>query len=214
MDKKTRIFICDDQRVVCDGLHAILSTVEQFEIAGMAYDGAHAIEMIPKTDPELMLMDLKMPVMNGIQATVHIRRDFPAIRILVLTTYDDDEWLFDSIRAGAHGYILKNTPRDGLVTAIEEALDDRTPVDPSVAGKLFAYVKGFVPPDTALLNELNDRERDVLSLLGRGLSNAAIANELYLSEGTVRNLISKILSKLEGEDRTQAALLAVRYGLK
>ncbi|RIK30491.1 MAG: DNA-binding response regulator [Anaerolineae bacterium] len=214
MKKPIRVLICDDQAVVCEGLKAILSTIKDIEVVGMANHGEQAIESIEQDQPDLVLMDLKMPVMNGIQATLHITRAYPTVRVLVLTTYDGDEWIFDAIRAGAHGYLLKNTPREGLVKAIEDTMLGKTHIDASVAGKLFSHVKGKSAEfDSSLLDGLNARERDVLGLIGKGRSNSEIAELLHLSEGTVKNLVSRILSKLQVDDRTQAALLAVRSGL-
>lgn len=214
MKKPIHILICDDQDVVCEGFKAILSTVRDVEVVGMAHNGEEAIEMIEQVHPDLILMDLKMPLMNGIQATLRITRDHPYVRVLVLTTYDDDEWVFDAIRAGAHGYLLKNTPREELVKAIYDAMSGKTPVDAGVAGKLFSQVKGKnMGFDSSLLEGLNPRERDVLRLIGKGRNNSEIASTLHLSEGTVKNLVSRILSKLHVDDRTQAALLAVRSGI-
>lgn len=214
MKKSIHILICDDQIVVCEGFNAILSTVKDIEVVGMAHNGEEAIKMIEQVHPDLVLMDLKMPLMNGIQATLKITKEYPDIRVLVLTTYDDDEWVFDAIRAGAHGYLLKNIPREELVRAIYDAMSGKTPVDPGVAGKLFSQVKGKnMEFDSSLLKELNARERDVLRLIGKGRNNSEIADTLHLSEGTVKNLVSRILSKLQVEDRTQAALLAVRSGV-
>lgn len=214
MKKLIRVLICDDQVVVCEGFKAILSTVRDVEVVGMAHDGEEAIEKIEQVHPDLILMDLKMPLLNGIQATLRITKDYPDIRVLVLTTYDDDEWVFDAIRAGAHGYLLKNIPREELVRAIYDAMSGKTPVDSGVAGKLFSQVKGKnMEFDSSLLKELNARERDVLRLIGKGRNNSEIADTLHLSEGTVKNLVSRILSKLQVEDRTQAALLAVRSGI-
>ena len=210
-----RVLICDDQVIVCEGLRAILSTARGIEVVGAANDGAQAVEMIPETQPDIVLMDLKMPIMNGIQATRVIREQYPQVYVLVLTTYDADEWVFDAIRGGASGYLLKDTPREKLIAAIKETVEGKTHVDPSVAGKLFARVaaRDIGPPDTSIADSLSAREREVLSLLGRGLGNADIAKRLYLSEGTVRNYVSSILSKLNVPDRTQAAVLALRYGL-
>lgn len=214
MKKTIRILICDDQVVVCEGFKAILSTVRDVEVMGMAHNGEEAIEMIEQVHPGLILMDLKMPLMNGIQATLRITKEYPDVRVLVLTTYDGDEWVFDAIRAGAHGYLLKNIPREELVKAIYDAMSGKTPVDPGVAGKLFSQVKGKnMEFDSSLLKELNARERDVLRLIGKGRNNSEIADALHLSEGTVKNLVSRILSKLQVDDRTQAALLAVRSGV-
>lgn len=214
MKKSIRVLICDDQVVVCEGFKAILGTVRDVEVVGMAHDGEEAIEMIEQVHPDLILMDLKMPLLNGIQATLRITKKYPEVRVLVLTTYDGDEWVFDAIRAGAHGYLLKNIPREELVKAIFDAMSGKTPVDPGIAGKLFSQVKGKnMEFDSLLLEGLNPRERDVLRLIGKGRNNSEIADTLHLSEGTVKNLVSRILSKLQVEDRTQAALLAVRSGV-
>lgn len=209
-----RVLICDDQDLVCEGLKGILSTDPELKIVGVAKDGAEALEMIPACQPDLVLMDLKMPVMNGVQATRQIRQGYPQIEVLVLTTYDADEWVFDAIRAGARGYLLKDTPRQRLLAAIKEAAAGKTPVDPAVAGKLFAHVtQQTTAPDTAITSLLSEREKEVLGLLGKGLSNAEIAARIYLSEGTVRNYVSSIFEKLGVADRTQAAVLAIRCGL-
>jgi DNA-binding NarL/FixJ family response regulator len=195
-------------------LQAILSTAQDIEVVGTANDGAQAVEMTAEAEPDVVLMDLKMPVMNGVQATRRIREQHPEVRILVLTTYDADEWVFDAIRGGASGYLLKDTPRERLIEAIEDTAAGKTPVDPGVAGKLFAQVtQGGAPPDTTIADDLSEREREVLGLLARGMTNAEIAARLYLSEGTVRNYVSAILEKLDVADRTQAAVLALRYGL-
>jgi NarL family two-component system response regulator LiaR len=209
-----RVLICDDQAIVCEGLQAILSTAPGIEVVGVANDGAQAVEMTAQAEPDVVLMDLKMPVMNGVQAARQIREQHPEVRILVLTTYDADEWVFDAIRGGASGYLLKDTPRERLIEAIEDTAAGKTPVDPGVAGKLFAQVtRGGAPPDTTIAEDLSEREREVLGLLARGMTNAEIAARLYLSEGTVRNYVSAILDKLDVADRTQAAVLALRYGL-
>jgi NarL family two-component system response regulator LiaR len=208
-----RVLVCDDQIVVREGLRAILSTAPGVEVVGVTGDGAEAVQLVPRTHPDVVLMDLKMPIMNGVQATRAIRDQYPGVRVLVLTTYDADEWVFDAIRSGAAGYILKDTPRDGLIRAIEDVAAGKTPVDPAVAGKLFVRVSRTASPPTAITAELSERELDVLRLVGRGLNNAEIARRLSLSEGTVRNYVTSILAKLDVADRTQAAVLALRYGL-
>ncbi len=209
-----RVLICDDQDLVCEGLRGILSTDPELELAGIANDGAQAIEMIPAARPDLVLMDLKMPIMNGVQATREIHSKYPHVKVLVLTTYDADEWVFDAIRSGASGYLLKDTTREELLRAIKETMAGKTPVDSSVAGKLFSHVnQEMAAPDASLAGLLSEREREVLSLLARGLSNSEIAAHIYLSEGTVRNYVSSILEKLGVKDRTQAAVIAIRHGL-
>ncbi len=185
------------------------------DVVGIAHDGAEALAMIPDVEPDVVLMDLKMPGMNGIRATEEIARSFPEVRVLVLTTYGADEWVFDAIRSGAAGYLLKGTPKPTLIRAVKGTASGETHVDPTVAGKLFEHVAGTGAPEesTTIVEALSDRELDVLRLLARGLSNGEIAQRLFLSEGTVRNYVSAILKKLDVADRTQAAVLALRHGL-
>ena len=209
-----RVLICDDQEMVREGLRAILSTVPNIEVTGIASDGAEAIESVEASQPDVVLMDLNMPGVNGIQATHRIREKFPDVHVLALTTYDADEWVFDAIRAGASGYLLKGTPRAGLIKAIEGTAAGQTYVDPSVAGKLFTHVAGItVVHDSTVAESLSPREREVLRLLANGQSNTDIAAQLFLSEGTVRNYVSGIFTKLGVTDRTQAAVIALRHGL-
>ena len=209
-----RVLICDDQDIVRQGLEVILSTASNIEVVGAAEDGAEALELIPQIQPDIVLMDLKMPGMNGIVATQRICDQFPEVKVLVLTTYDADEWVFDAIRSGASGYLLKDTPREELIRAIEGTVSGKTHVDPDIAGKLLAHAARTSPaPKTKIVEELSERELEVLKLLARGLTNPDIAQRLFLSEGTVRNYVSAILAKLDVSDRTQAAILALRYGL-
>jgi two-component system, NarL family, response regulator LiaR len=211
-----RLLICDDQAIVCEGLRAILEPVRQIEVVGVANNGVEAIELTRTTQPDLVLMDLKMPRMNGIQATKVIREQFPAVHILVLTTYEEDEWVMDAIHAGATSYVLKDTPQEDLIKAIRETMKGWSHLDPQVAGKLLkhvAHLPARVLPDTKLVSQLSEREREVLRLLATGLNNAQIAQTLFLSEGTVKNYVSTIFSKLGVADRTQAAILAIRAGL-
>lgn len=209
-----KIIICDDQALVRDGLELMLRLEKDIQIVGCAQDGAEALELINQHHPDLVLMDLKMPGMNGIEATRQIRARFPNVKVLVLTTYDDDEWLFDAIRAGACGYLLKDTPREKVIEAIRGTVAGRSFVDPAVAGKLLVQVASRQSQPASLLTEkLTERESDILRLLAKGLTNSEIAARLYLSEGTVRNHVSAILEKLGVADRTQAAILAIQHGL-
>ncbi|NUM48632.1 MAG: response regulator transcription factor [Anaerolineales bacterium] len=209
-----RILLVDDQELVCYGLQTILKTARDLEVVGMAHNGAQALEKIPATHPDVVLMDLNMPVMNGIQATREIRARHPHIQVLVLTTYDADEWVFDAIRSGAAGYLLKDTPREQLIQGIRDAHAGETPVDPAVARKLFTTLAENRPPtETKIAHDFNDRERDILRLLARGLGNNEIADELHLSEGTVRNYVTAMFTKLGVTNRTQAAIMALRYGV-
>jgi two-component system, NarL family, response regulator LiaR len=211
-----RILICDDQDMIREGLSLILSSAPDFEVVGTAEDGAKAVEIVEEsaTKPDLVLMDLKMPIMDGIQATESIKRRFLGMKVLVLTTHSDDEWLFDAIRSGANGFLLKDAPSEDLFRAIRATMAGDTPVDPKMTKKLFDYVSHHRPlPDAQLVSSLNPRELEILRLIARGFTNTAISETVHLSEGTVRNYISTIFSKLNVADRTQAALLALRYGL-
>ncbi len=209
-----KIIIVDDQDVVCQGLRAILSAVESIEVVGIANNGLDALDLLTRGDVDVALMDLKMPIMNGIQATREIKQKYPHTRVLVLTTYDADEWVFDAIRAGADGYLLKDASREKLLEAINEINAGDTPVDAKVAGRLLKQIaKNPLPGPSNLAVDLSERETEVLRLLAAGRTNAEIARLLFLSEGTVRNYVSAVLEKLNVQDRTQAALLAIRHGL-
>ena len=209
-----KVLICDDQAIIRDGLEMLLKLEKDIEVIGQAQDGAEAVELVAKLQPELVLMDLKMPGMTGIEATRQIRDKYPHIKVLVLTTYDDDEWVFDAIRAGATGYLLKDTPREEVIKAIRGTMAGKSFVDPAVAGKLLTRVAGkATQPASLLTDKLTERETDVLRLIARGFTNPDIAAELHLSEGTVRNHVSAIFAKLDVADRTQAAVIAIRHGL-
>lgn len=211
-----RLLICDDQDIVCEGLRAMLAPVPQIEVVGVAKNGVEAVDQTQKLQPDLVLMDLKMPRMNGIQATRAIREKFPEVRVLVLTTYDADEWVINAIRNGAAGYLLKDTPQEELVKAILNTVKGWNPIDPQVAGRLLDHVANqpnLTLPDQKLISQLSEREREVLRLLANGLGNSEIAQTLFLSEGTIKNYVSVIFSKLGVTDRTQAAILAIRAGL-
>jgi two-component system, NarL family, response regulator LiaR len=210
-----RVVICDNQDIVREGLQLILETDPSIQVVGLARDGAEAVEKVEQLKPHLVLMDLKMPVMNGIQATQIIKDRYgAAVYVLVLTTYDGDEWVFDAIRSGAAGYLLKDSPREMLIQAVKHTVEGKSYIDPSIAGKLLTHIANrSVTPNAALADSLNEREKEVLTWLARGLSNTEIAQRLFLSEGTVRNYVTTIFSKLEVNDRTQAAVKALRYGL-
>lgn len=208
------VLICDDQEIVCEGLQRILGTDSDIQVVGIAHNGVEALELIARSEPDLVLLDLKMPVMNGIIATRKIREKHPNVQILILTTYDDDEWLFEAIRSGASGYLLKDRPREELIEAIKGTVSGGTYIDPAVAGKLMQNIAQNLPQQMSPADvALNEREIEILELLAEGLSNADIARKLFLSEGTVRNYTSVIFSKLNVSDRTQAVVAALRMGL-
>jgi DNA-binding NarL/FixJ family response regulator len=208
------VIVCDDQAIIRDGLEMLLKLEHDIEVVGLAQDGYEAVNLAVIKHPDLVLMDLKMPGMNGVEATRRIQAQQPGVKILVLTTFDDDEWIFDAIRAGAAGYLLKDTPREKVIEAIRGTLTGKAYIDPAITGKLLQQVASEqVKPSSALTGKLSGREVDVLRLLARGLSNAEIAAHLHLSEGTIRNHVSGIFSKLDVSDRTQAAIIAIQHGL-
>jgi len=209
-----KILICDDQEIVCEGLQTIINADPDLNVVGIAHNGAEALALIPEVMPDLVLMDLKMPGMNGVLTTRKINEAYPDIFVLVLTTYDDDEWIFDAIRSGAAGYLLKDTPPADLIKSIKGTLEGMSFIDPQVAGKLLSeYAENFGISQPPSHYTFTERERDILTLLSQGLSNSEISEKLFLAEGTVRNYTSVLLKKLGVADRTQAAILAIRYGL-
>lgn len=210
-----KLLICDDQAVVRDGLSIMLNLAPDLEVIAVASNGREAVQLSAEWQPDLILMDLKMPIMNGIEATRQISAAQPLVKILVLTTYDDDEWLFEAIRAGAAGYLLKDMAHSDLVSAIRGTVSGKAYVDPNLTARLLSQVANSrnQPPASQLTGRLTERELAVLNLIATGHTNASIAEQLRLSEGTVRNHVSTILSKLDVADRTQAALLAVEHGL-
>jgi DNA-binding NarL/FixJ family response regulator len=209
-----RVLICDDQAMIRHGLAMILRLAGDIEVLGLAESGGEALQLAEQLVPDLVLMDLKLPGMNGVEATRQIRARFPAIQVLVLTTYDDDQWIFDALRAGACGYLLKDTPPEDLLKAIRGTAEGKTFLDPSVAGKLVAQIaEQPARPASAIIAKLTERELDVLRLIASGYANMAVAERLHLSDGTVRNHVSAIIAKLGVSDRTQAALLAAQHGL-
>jgi DNA-binding NarL/FixJ family response regulator len=217
-----RVLLADDQDIIRTGLTIILNHQADIEVVGQAADGVEAIELAKQLQPDVILMDIKMPRLNGIQATRQIMTALPKTQIIILTTYDTDDWVFDGIRAGAIGYLLKDASSDNLAEAVRGALRGESQMDPTVARKVlreFQHVtiagKATTPPtrEEEPLEKLTDREEEILKLLAAGLSNKEIAQQLSLSEGTVKNHISAILAKLHANDRTQAVLTALKRGL-
>lgn len=209
-----KIIIADDQEIVCEGLKKILQSDPDIKVIGIANNGQQALDLVHHQTPDLVLMDLQMPIMNGVQAIRQLRKTHPDLPVIVLTTYMDDKWLFDAIRAGATGYLLKDSPRQELIDAIKGTLSGNVYLDPSVARKVLDSVAASPEPIESDEDfDLSERERDILQLLVEGLSNAEIAHRLYLSEGTVRNYLSSLFVKLGVSDRTQAVVVALRRGL-
>jgi DNA-binding NarL/FixJ family response regulator len=216
--------LVDDQRLMREGLRTLLELHPDIQVVGEAADGVEA-ELVIKArtaadlQPQVVLMDLRMPRLDGVSATTRIKRQWPMIQVLVLTTFDDDDLVFRSIDAGASGYLLKDVGSDALADAVRSASRGDAPLQPSVARKILRRLRTPVPvaatapAESPLPDGLSDREMAVLRLLGRGAANRDIAEALALTEGTVKNYISAILAKTGMHDRTQAALYAVRHHL-
>ncbi len=210
------LIICDDQDIVREGLQTILNTEKSLHIMSTATNGSDLIEQLHNIHtelPDIILLDLKMPIMNGIQATKEMQKHWPEIKILILTTYADDEWVIDSLKAGASGYLLKDTPKNQLIDAIKGTVMGNTFVDPSVAGKLLPLIQKRPTQTAPYTGDLSLREQEILLFIAKGLSNAEIGEKLFLSTGTVRNYTSTIFSKLGVTDRTEAAIAGLREGI-
>ena len=212
-----RILLTDDQALFREGLRTLLSLESDFEIVGEAANGAEAIEAARALRPDLVLMDLRMPVMGGVEATRRVREISPPSRVLVLTTFHEDEEIFDALRAGACGYLLKDTPSGKLAEAIRAAVRGESVLEPSVATKVVAEfnrlsgLRGTEGVATSTL--LSARELDVLRHVARGRTNKEIASALHVTEGTIKNHLTNIFTRLGVLDRTQAALKARDLGL-
>jgi DNA-binding NarL/FixJ family response regulator len=202
-----RILLADDQDLFRQGLAALLDLEADLTIVAQAGNGQEAIEQASATQPDVILMDMRMPVCDGVTATQAIRQRFPWIRILVLTTFDEDDYIWQSLQAGAAGYLLKSTPSAQLATAIRTLHQGHSQLGPTIASKVFAQMNQ--PPATIDSSyHFSDRESEIIALLGQGLNNREIAQQLHLTEGTVKNHISRILSEMGMRDRTQVALWA------
>lgn len=213
MSAPIRVVIVDDHAVVREGLELFLSERSgEIEVVGQGSDGEDALILAKKLEPDVILMDVVMPRMDGIEATRRLKESGAKARVLVLTTFAEDDQVRDAIQAGAIGYLLKDVHRSDLVAAIRAAADGRATLHPEAQQKLLRQLT--TPTPASPLDALTDRERDVLRLIARGKSNKAIANTLKLSVGTVKGYVSAVLSKLGARDRTQAALIAVRHGLE
>jgi NarL family two-component system response regulator LiaR len=212
MSKKIRILIADDHAIVRKGIRALLSTEPDIEVIGEAGNGAEAVALAQKTSPDVILMDLVMPKVDGIEATRQISEQQPGARILVLTSFAADDKVFPAIKAGALGYLLKDSGPDALVQAIHQVHRGEPSLEPSIARKVLTELSA--PPKKPLTADpLTERELDILRLVAQGRSNKDIAEQLVIAEMTVRTHVSNILGKLHLASRTQAALYALREGL-
>ncbi len=210
-----RILLVDDQRLMRDGLRTLLELEADFEIAGEAGDGQAALEAYDQCRPDVVLMDIRMPQMNGVEATRRLLGRDPDARVIILTTFDDDANVFEGLRAGARGYLLKDLSGAELATAIRTVMGGGALIEPSVARKVFAEFARLAPAarPAELPEPLSERELAILRLVADGLSNKEIALKLSLAEGTVKNYVTNVLAKIDARDRTQAALKARELGL-
>lgn len=223
-----RVLVVDDQRLMRDGIASLLSIQPGIEVVGTASNGQEALEQALQLQPNVVLMDVRMPIMDGVAATAEVRRQLPSCHVLMLTTFDDEEYIVEALRAGASGYLLKDIPAHDLAKAVQAAHKGIYQLDPAVVSKVVASLAGSnkadapaaasPPVDTPLsgsptLNDLTNREIEVLRLIATGATNREIAEKLVISEGTVKNHISNILSRLGLRDRTQAALYAREMGV-
>jgi DNA-binding NarL/FixJ family response regulator len=209
-----RVLVADDQAMVRAGFRMLLAGEEDIEVVAEASNGLEAVEKAARFDPSVVLMDIRMPELDGLQATQRILASANGPRILILTTFDLDEYVFEALRAGASGFVLKDDSPEQLIAAIRTVADGDALLSPAITRRViqrFVHTPRPAPPEG--LDELSERERDVFRLLARGLSNAEIGGELYISETTVKTHVTHILQKLELRDRVQAVVLAYQTGL-
>jgi DNA-binding NarL/FixJ family response regulator len=205
-----RILIVEDQTLMRQGLRTILDLEPGLRVLGQASDGEEGVRQALEMRPDVILMDVQMPGLTGVEATARICRDWPEARIIILTTFDRDDYVYQGVRAGALGYLLKDTPAERLVSTIRRVHSGEVFIQPEIASRA---LRELMHPQIQPLVTLSDREREVLVLLAQGLSNREIAEHLVIAEGTVKNHVSNVLGKLQAENRTQAADIARRRGL-
>jgi DNA-binding NarL/FixJ family response regulator len=223
-----RVLTADDQRVVREGLALLLGLMPDVEVVGSARDGREVLELAAATRPDVVLMDLRMPHCDGVEATRLLRERHPEIKVIALTTYADDRSVLEALRAGARGYLTKDSGAAEIHQALRHVIDDRSAIDPAVAHHLVAAIaaKPSADPDPDLVASqplmtgsvsasagLTPRETEVLTLIAQGLSNSEIAQRLFVSEGTVKSHINHLLTKIDARDRAQAVAYAYRHGL-
>ena len=206
-----RIILVDDQNIIREGLGSLLQAKTDLEVVGEAGNGQEAVQLALKLQPDVVLMDVRMPVMDGVAATRLLHEQAPDIKILILTTFDDDEYITKAMAYGAKGYLLKDTPSEELATAIRSIHKGYTQIGPGLFDKLMVSNSHPSPPPE--LAELTPREREVLNLIAQGYNNREIAQSLFISERTVKNHVNSILHRLNLRDRTQAAIWANRFPL-
>jgi DNA-binding NarL/FixJ family response regulator len=211
-----RILLVDDQRLMREGLRILLEMEPDLDVVGEAENGEAALNAYEELRPDVVLMDVRMPGMDGVEATWRLRESWPHARVIILTTFDDDEYIFEGLRAGALGYLLKDVSGHDLAEAVRTVVAGGALIQPSVARRVVAEFARMAPParppDAGLADPLSEREQEILHLLAQGLSNREISLQLSLAEGTVKNYVTVILQKLGARDRTQAAIRARELG--
>lgn len=213
-----KVLIADDQELIRESLKIVLNTHDDIQVIDTAGDGFAVLDSIKRNMPDVILMDIRMPRMDGVYCTKTIKELYPDIKIIILTTFDDDEFVFSALKFGASGYLLKGVSMEGLYQAIKTVISGGAMINPDIATKVFRLFSKMANTNYAIsvndnnVNNLSNAEWKVIQQVGFGLSNKEIAQKLYLSEGTVRNYLSSILSKLELRDRTQLAIWAVQTG--
>ena len=217
MNPSVSILLVDDQRLMREGLRTLLELEPDLQVVGEAGDGQAALDAYAALQPDVVLMDVRMPGMDGVEATRRLRQAWPAARVMILTTFDDDAYVFEGLRAGALGYLLKDVSGHDLAQAVRRVAAGGALIQPSVAARVVAEFARLAPParppEAGLPEPLSEREREILRLVARGLTNPEIAARLSLAEGTVKNYVTAILGKIGARDRTQAALRSRELGL-
>jgi len=208
-----RVLIADDQRVVREGLGMVLGLMKDVEVVGAVADGAEAVTLAREVRPDVVLMDLRMPRCDGVEATRRLRAEAPEVKVVVLTTYSDDKSVLEALRAGARGYLTKDAGGEQIHEALRQVLDDQAVIDPAVQRHLVDAIAGGPAPRPAFRDGLTPREAEVLSLMAGGLSNTEIAARLVVSEGTVKSHVNHLFAKIGARDRAQAVAYAFRHGL-
>ncbi|WGV26239.1 response regulator [Halotia branconii] len=207
-----KVLLVDDQSLIRQGLKALLELETDLEIVGEAENGKTAIQLVAELQPDVVLLDIRMPIMDGVAATREIQQQFAGVKVLILTTFDDDEYVTAALKNGAMGYLLKDTPSEELAFAIRAVDKGYTQLGPGIVKKLLTQFPNMtptqLPPVPPNLTELTPREKEVLRLIATGANNREIAQQLYISEGTVKNHVTNILNRLNLRDRTQAAIIA------
>ncbi len=214
ISEKASLLLVDDHILFRDGLRELISHWEEFQVVGEAANGQEAVELCQQRTPDIVLMDVQMPVMNGVEATRRIRKEIPSVRVVMLTVSEDEKDLYEAIRNGARGYILKNTPARRLRSQLRGVMEDDAPLSGSIATKILAeFNRQQAGEANGPFEPLTEREIQILQLVAEGLSNEEIGTHLFLSEQTVKKQLSNVMQKLHLNNRVQAAVYAVRKGL-